>query len=109
MSLSSDQLEAKAERTRQRLSERLGRLESRVSPATVASDLFGLPPARTTDNLWPILIEQIRRNPVPVLLIAAGVTWLALFKPDQGRKGPSRLRQAKRRKNYRKAAATARG
>src|SRR5262245_14951160 len=73
----SAQLERKAERARERLSDRIADLRYHVSPTTVVSDLLGGVNARGLgDNVLPILAKQARHNPIASLLIAAGVGWL---------------------------------
>jgi hypothetical protein len=73
----SAQLERKAERARERLSDRITDLRSHVSPTTVVSDLLGAVNARNlADDVLPILAKQARNNPIASLLIAAGVGWL---------------------------------
>jgi len=73
----SAQLERKAERARERLSDRIADLRSHVSPTTVVSDLLGAVNARNlADDVLPILAKQARNNPIASLLIAAGVGWL---------------------------------
>ena len=61
----SAQLERKAERARERLSDRIADLRYHVSPTTVGGD-----------DVLPILAKQARNNPIASLLIAAGVGWL---------------------------------
>lgn len=73
----SAQLERKAERARERLSDRIADLRYHVSPTTVVSDLLGAVNARNLgDDVLPILAKQARNNPIASLLIAAGVGWL---------------------------------
>ena len=73
----SAQLERKAERARERLSDGIADLRSHVSPTTVVSDLLGAVNARNFgDSVLPILAKQARNNPIASLLIAAGVGWL---------------------------------
>jgi hypothetical protein len=73
----SAQLERKAERARERLSDRIADLRYHVSPTTVVSDLLGGVNVRNLgDDLLPILAKQARHNPIASLLIAAGVGWL---------------------------------
>src|SRR6476619_7634861 len=74
--VSSAQLERKAERARERLSDRIADLRFHVSPATVVSDLLGVDTRALGDDLLPLLAKQARNNPVASLLIAAGVGWL---------------------------------
>src|SRR5262245_43254537 len=73
----SAQLERKAERARERLSDRIADLRYHVSPTTVVSDLLqGVNPRAWADDALPILAKQARHNPIASLLIAAGVGWL---------------------------------
>jgi len=73
---SSAQLERKAERARERLSDRIADLHSHVSPTAVVSDLLeGLNTRAWGDEFLPILAKQARNNPI-ASLIAAGVGWL---------------------------------
>ena len=61
----SAQLERKAERARQRISDRIADLRSHVSPTTVVSDLLGAVNARNLgDDVLPILAKQARNNPI---------------------------------------------
>jgi Protein of unknown function (DUF3618) len=53
-----EQLERKAERARERLSDRIADLRSQVSPTTVVSDLLeGLNTRGRGDDILPILQE----------------------------------------------------
>src|SRR5262245_18663469 len=73
----SAQLERKAERARERLSDRIADLRYHVSPTTVVSDLLGGVNTRNMGQaVLPILAKQARHNPIASLLIAAGVGWL---------------------------------
>ena len=73
----SAQLERKAERARERLSDRINDLRHHVSPTTVVSDLLGgVNPRAWGEDVLPILAKQARNNPIASMLIAAGVGWL---------------------------------
>jgi hypothetical protein len=73
----SAQLERKAERARERLSDRINDLRYHVSPTTVVSDLLGgVNPRAWGEDVLPILAKQARNNPIASMLIAAGVGWL---------------------------------
>ena len=73
----SAQLERKAGRARERLSDRIADLRYHVSPTTVVSDLLqGVNPRAWGDDVLPILAKQARHNPIASILIAAGVGWL---------------------------------
>jgi hypothetical protein len=73
----SAQLERKAERVRERLSDRIADLRSQVSPMTVVSHLLEGVNARVRrDDFLPILVKKMSNNPIASLLVAAGVGWL---------------------------------
>ncbi len=73
----SAQLERKADRARERLSDRINDLRYHVSPSTVVSDLLGgVNPRAWGEDVLPILAKQARNNPIASMLIAAGVGWL---------------------------------
>jgi hypothetical protein len=74
--VSSAQLERKAERARERVSDKLADLRYHVSPTTVMTDLLGVNPRALGDDALPLLVKQARNNPIASLLIAAGVGWL---------------------------------
>ena len=77
MATTSAQLERKAERARERLSDRINDLRYHVSPSTVVSDLLGgVNPSAWGEDVLPILAKQARNNPIASMLIAAGVGWL---------------------------------
>src|SRR5438876_6576563 len=73
---SSAQLERKAERARERLSDRIADLRYHVSPGTVVSDIFGVDPRALESGILPLLAKQARNNPIASLLIGAGIGWL---------------------------------
>jgi len=80
MTQSSEQLEREAERTRSDLGATLDELRSRITPGQVMDQTLDF--ARDT-NL-PVLARNLARdardNPLPLLLIGAGVAWLMFGK-----------------------------
>ncbi|HEY2426008.1 MAG TPA: hypothetical protein VGI09_08935 [Pseudolabrys sp.] len=73
---SSAQLERRAERARERLTDRIADLRYHVSPATVVGELIGVNPSTLGDEILPLIAKQARNNPVASLLIGAGIGWL---------------------------------
>jgi hypothetical protein len=73
---STEQLERKANRARERLAGRLDDLQYHASPGLVARDLLGAEVPRTAGDIASVLSQQVRRNPLACVLIAAGVGWL---------------------------------
>jgi len=95
MTSSSAQLQRKAERARERLSESLDDLRHHLSPSIVIDDLLG-----TNGRLWksdevlPALVQQAKNNPVAYPLIAAGLGWLIY---SETRAEPSPVAAGRRR------------
>ena len=74
MTETSTQLERRAERARERLSDHLQELQHSVSPGRVLSDIFDVNPRKWgADDAARLLIEQVKTNPVACMLIAAGI------------------------------------
>ena len=112
---SSAQLERKAERARERLSNKIADLRNQVSPSTVVGDVFGVDPRVLENGVLPLVAKEVRNNPIASLLIGAGIGWL-IFSEMRGPLskmmfGPTVRRQIKhgrtkkRRTNNRKTAA----
>src|SRR5215213_6621279 len=72
----AEQLERRAERARERLAGHLEDLQYHASPRLVAKGLLGTDVPRTAGDIASVLSDQVRRNPLAVALIAAGVGWL---------------------------------
>jgi hypothetical protein len=74
----SEQLEREAEETRARLAGALDELRFRLTPGQVLDEVADYvrdgPAAEFVRNL----AREIRDNPIPVLLIAAGIGWLVI-------------------------------
>ena len=106
------QLERKAERARERLSDRIADLRSQFSPKTVVSDLLeGLNTRGRGDDILPILIKKASNNLIASLLIAAGIAWLIFSESKSSRLTKPRrttARGRKKRRAPRNAAANSR-
>jgi len=106
--VSSAQLERKAERARERLSDKLSDLRYHVSPTTVMNDLLGVNARTLGDDVLPLLAKQARNNPIASLLIAAGVGWLIFSEvrgPISKTLGLTTPRQTARRGRKKKGSA----
>ena len=110
----SAQLERKAERARERLSDRIADLRSQVSPMTVVSHLLeGVNARGRGDDFLPILVKKMSNNPIASLLIAAGIAWLIFSESKSSgltklRRTPARERKKRRAPRNSTAAAAAR-
>jgi hypothetical protein len=105
-------LEHKAERSRNRLSDLMDDLQQQVSPREMLFQAVGdNGTGNGINNLGRLIGEQISRNPLPFLLIAAGVGWLMFS--DRTSRVPAkrepvvrkRVVRRRKRKSARKAAA----
>ena len=114
--VSSAQLERRAERARERLSDRIADLRYHVSPSTVVSDLLGSVNTRALgEDLLPLLVKQAKNNPVAYLLIGAGIGWLIfsevrgpLSKMAFSQATPRRTRHKRRHRRNGKAVVRSR-
>ena len=85
----SAQLERKAERARERLSDRINDLRYHVSPSTVVSDLLGgVNPRAWGEDVLPILAKQARNNPIASVLVEIDRTGIPKAIPEQIECGP---------------------
>lgn len=69
-------LERDIEETRARLDLTIDRLQDRLSVSGIVDDMLGTVRANQYGSLVDHALEVIRRNPVPVMLVATGVGWL---------------------------------
>lgn len=104
-------LEHKAERSRNRLSDLMDDLQHQVSPREMLYQAVGNNGSGNGVNLGRLIGEQISRNPLPFLLIAAGVGWL-MFSDRTSRRPAKRepvvrkrVVRRRKRKSARKAPA----
>jgi hypothetical protein len=78
MSGSVDALERDVESSREKLDGTLAELQSRLNPSSLAEELTGTrDPAGAAALTAERLSETVRANPLPVLLIGAGLAFLA--------------------------------
>src|SRR5205085_2234804 len=85
----------KAEESRARLSEKLEELRARITPGEVVDQLVDYV-RDSGGEFMRTLGYQVRRNPLPVALIGAGMAWLMTAK-DGERLSPERLSPENRR------------
>jgi Protein of unknown function (DUF3618) len=69
-------LERDIEETRARLDHTIDRLQDRLSMSGIVDDVVGTMRSRGYDSAFDHALAVLRRNPVPVMLVAAGVGWL---------------------------------
>lgn len=72
MSLETDRIEADLDQSRHRLNDTLQALGSKLSPGQMVDEVMGLAQGQA-GKLVSNLGRQVRDNPLPVLLVAAGI------------------------------------
>jgi hypothetical protein len=70
-------LERDVEQTRARLDQKIGAIEERLSVSGLADEFLGSVRAIKFSSVRDAALDVVKRNPIPVMLIAAGVGWLA--------------------------------
>lgn len=88
MSLETDRIEADISESRHRLNDTLEALGNKLSPGQILDEALGLFQGKAggiaksagsaAANFGGKLGRQIQENPIPTLLIATGIAWLAL-------------------------------
>ena len=74
---SMNEMERDIEESRARLDETIDRIQGRLSVSSLVDEMLGnARRAPAVSGAYDGALEAVRRNPVPVLLIAAGVGWL---------------------------------
>src|SRR5829696_6326884 len=69
-------LERDIEESRARLDLTIDRLQDKLSVSGIVDDLLGSARKNTYGPVFDNALTVIRRNPVPVMLAAAGIGWL---------------------------------
>lgn len=106
MTVLSQQLEREAEQNRARLAETLDELRERVTPGQVLDQLLDYAGNGTGAEIVRRLVQQVRRNPLSVALVGAGLAWLMLSNQtaDRAAEPRSRVEDANRNAAARLAA-----
>jgi ElaB/YqjD/DUF883 family membrane-anchored ribosome-binding protein len=73
MSQSINELERDIEQTRARLDSTIDQLQSRLSTSGIVDEVLGTVRRTQFASVMDDTLEAVRRNPVPVLLVAAGL------------------------------------
>lgn len=91
-SQSLQDLEQDIERSRAQLDRTIDRLQDKMTVSGVVDDMLGTARSSQYGPLYDTVLETVRRNPVPVMLIAMGIGLLAyrLGRPHRAAR-PERL------------------
>lgn len=76
MTESLNELEKDIEASRARLDQTIDQIQERLSVSSIVDEMLGNARRTPLSGAYDGALEAVRRNPVPVLLIAAGVGWL---------------------------------
>jgi len=78
MTSSIERLESETEGSRMRMSELLDELRGRISPGEVVDQVMDFASDGAAGDFVRTLGRQVRNNPLPCVLIGAGMAWLML-------------------------------
>ena len=73
-----EQIEAEVEATRSRLSHTLDEIQDRMAPGEIFEQAVSFARDNGAADMARNLARDVRDNPVPLLLIGAGVAWIAM-------------------------------
>lgn len=76
MAQSINDLERDIEESRARLDLTIDRIQDKLSVSGIVDDVLGQVRRNRYASTYDTALDVIRRNPVPVMLIAAGIGWL---------------------------------
>lgn len=83
---SPEEIERRIEATRQQLNATLNALQNKLDPGELMDTVWTYLRGNSSE-LGKSLVETVRANPIPVLLLGVGVSWLALGGSVPGRPG----------------------
>jgi hypothetical protein len=95
----TDSLSLRAERTRNHLSELVDDLQHQITPAELVNQLVGYRRSHRGPGFAQTIADQVSKNPLACVLIAAGFGWLMIS--DR----PRRTRRQQRRRGVARSAA----
>ncbi len=91
MTQSLQDLEREIEQSRAQLDQTIDRLQNKMTVSGVVDDMLGTARTSQYGPVYDRVLETVRRNPVPVMLIAAGLGLLAYRLGRPVRPRPTRL------------------
>lgn len=95
MSGSLNDLEKDIEASRARLDQTIDQIQERLTVSSIVDEMLGNARQTPLSSVYDGALVAVRRNPIPVLLIAAGVGWLLhrMTKDGAAAAGKPRLRR----------------
>jgi Protein of unknown function (DUF3618) len=86
-----ERLERDIEASRARLDLTIDQIQDKLSPSGIVDDVMGSVRRTEFGQVFDQAVEVVRRNPVPVMMVAAGVGWL-LYRLAEDRRSPGLVR-----------------
>lgn len=87
MTQSINELERDIEESRARLDLTIDRIQDKLSVSGIVDDVLGQLRQNRYASTYEGALDVVRRNPVPVMLVAAGIGWL-LYRANRDRQAP---------------------
>ncbi|WP_445503596.1 DUF3618 domain-containing protein [Microvirga sp. G4-2] len=91
MTQSLQELERDIEQSRAQLDRTIDQLQNKMTVSGVVDDMLGTARASQYGPVYDRVLETVRSNPVPVMLIAMGLGLLAYRLGSPARRRPTRL------------------
>jgi hypothetical protein len=88
----TERLERQSQRSRERVANLIDELRERVVPADMVDEFIDLSANGAARDFVRSLGQQVRSNPLPCVLIGAGLAWLILS--ERSRRPASQVRSA---------------
>ena len=89
MARQTEQLEREAEETRRQLAGSLGELRTRLTAGQVVDQVLDYAREGAAADFLRNRAREVRENPIPVVLISAGILWLAIASSRRPRTMPA--------------------
>ena len=85
MTPSVEEIEREIEESRARLDRKIDDIQSRLSVSGIVNEFIGSTRGTQFGSVLDDALEVVRRNPIPVMLVAVGVGWLMYRTAQQAR------------------------
>ena len=105
----TERLERQSERSRERVADLIDELRERVVPSEMVDQFMDLSGNGAARDFVRNLGQQVRRNPIPCVLIGAGLAWLMLSERNGRAAAQPRKSEAQRAANGRRGKRRRRG
>src|SRR4051812_8417777 len=90
MTIETDRLERVTEQSRDRVAMLLDELRAKATPGDIVNHVIGHGGEGAASEILDKLGEQVRANPLPVLLVGAGIAWLMMGSKPSAESGAAK-------------------